>query len=177
MLNKIFKKIHNRFISDEEYARKIGVKIGKKCVISSRGFSSEPYLIEIGDNVRIANEVRFFTHGGLIPFRTPESDLDIFGKIKIGNSVHIGHGAYIMPGVTVGDRCIIGAGSVVAKSVPSGVVVAGNPAKIVSKVDDFLQRAKESDFSSKKLNYEQKKKLLLESCDDDRFIKKPYMKI
>ena len=175
MIIKLIEKVKNKLLSDLDYARKIGVNIGSNCHISSRGFSSEPYLISIGNNVRVAHDVRFFTHGGLIPFRTKSSDLDIFGKINIGNNVHIGHGAYIMPGVKVGNNCIIGAGAVVSKSVPDGYVVGGNPAKIISKTDDFIARAKLADFQSKKMSHQEKKVYLLSNFDDERFIVKPEM--
>lgn len=177
MLIKLINKIRFKFMSDKQYAKYIGVEFGENCHISTRRFSSEPYLIKIGNNVRIAKDVCFFTHGGLIPFRTKGSDLDIFGKITIGNNVHIGQGAYIMAGVAVGDNCIIGAGSVVSKSVPSGYVVGGNPAKIISKTDEFLERARAADFNTKRLSPEEKKKYLLENIDDPRFIVKRMMKI
>lgn len=175
IIKKIFNKIKVSLMSDQAYAKYIGVTFGENCKISTRGFSSEPYLISIGNNVRVANEVFFFTHGGLIPFREKGSDLDIFGKIKIGDNVHIGQGAYIMPGVTIGNRCIIGAGSVVGKSVPDGVVVAGNPAKIVSQTDHFIERAKKSDFMTKSLSAAEKKDFLLSNPNDPRFIVKKEM--
>ncbi|MEZ9482507.1 DapH/DapD/GlmU-related protein [Vibrio splendidus] len=177
IIRKIFNKIRFKMMTDEDYARYVGVEFGHGCNISTRGFSSEPYLIKLGDNVRVAKGVCFFTHGGLIPFRTKDSDLDIFGKINIGNKVHIGQGAYIMAGVTIGDNCIVGAGSVVSKSVPSGYIVGGNPAKIISKTDDFLDRARMADFNTKKLSPEDKKNHLLENIDDPRYIVKKYMTI
>ena len=61
MINKLRNFFFKNFYSPEKYARHIGVKIGANCLISTRGFSSEPYLIEIGDNVRIANDVNQHT--------------------------------------------------------------------------------------------------------------------
>ena len=64
-------------------------------------------MIEIGDNVRITSGVRFVTHdGGVWVLRhkySELSDIDLFGKIRIGNNVHIGFNAIIMPGVTIGS--------------------------------------------------------------------------
>lgn len=172
MIKKLYSIYKRLFWDCEKYARHIGVKIGKDCLISTRNFSSEPYLIEIGDNVRIASDVKFFTHGGLIPFRRiMNSNLDIFGKIKIGNNVHIGDSAFIMPGVTIGDNSIIAAGSVVTKSMPDGKIIAGNPARIVGETKDFLKRAKLMDVGSKGMSYEEKKKFLL-SLSDEKFISK-----
>ena len=54
--------------------------------------------------------------------------------MTIGDSVWIGGNATILPGVTIGDNVVIGAGSVVTRNIPSGVVVGGNPARIIKKV-------------------------------------------
>ncbi len=54
--------------------------------------------------------------------------------VTIGDSVWIGGNATILPGVTIGDNVVIGAGSVVTRNIPSGVVVGGNPARIIKKV-------------------------------------------
>lgn len=70
-----------RCLSNEAYARKIGVKIGERCLIASRSWGTEPYLIEIGDHVQITSGVRFFTHGGGHVFREMYPDMDFFGKI------------------------------------------------------------------------------------------------
>ena len=84
--------------------------MGKGCSIATKEFSSEGYLIELGDYVRVAARASFYTHGGVIPLRTLYNDpnLDIFGKIKIGSYTSIGANCMIMPGVTIGERCIVG---------------------------------------------------------------------
>ena len=165
--------------SPEAYARGLGVKIGKGCWISTRDFTSEGYLIEIGDYVRIAPKTAFFTHGGVWSLRKlhNDKDLDHFGKIKIGNYSSIGARSMIMPGVVIGDNCIVGAGSVVTKSVPDGCMVAGNPAKFIGYTEDFYKRMKETtDVKSAKLNASDKKRLLL-SLPEGRFEQKPFIKI
>lgn len=63
------------------------------------------------------------------PFR-PDATSTVFKPIRIGNDVYIGHGASIMPGVTVGDGAVIGAMAVVTKDVPPYAIVAGNPATV-----------------------------------------------
>ena len=172
MLKRIIKFYKRKRLSCEEYAREMGANIGKDCYISTKAFSSEAYLITIGDNVRIAKGVVFFTHGGAWPFRDRLGDnFDMFGKIKVGNNVHIGQGAYIMPGVTIGDNVIIGAGAVVTKSIPDNSIAGGNPVKVFGNVDEFIERSKKLNLESKKMTYEEKKKFLL-SLPEDRFIKK-----
>lgn len=172
------KKISNLFRKHcwrpEKYAKYIGVKIGENCSIHTTSFSSEPYLIEIGNHVQVTNNVKFFTHGAGWMLRDELPNFDSFGKIKIGNNVYIGNNAMIMPGVTISDNVIIGAGAIVTKSIPKNVVVAGIPARIIATIEDFKNEALKYNVNSKKLNPVEKRKLLL-SLDDDRFIKKPYL--
>lgn len=80
----------------------------------------------------------------------------------------------IMPGVTIGDHVLIAAGSVVTKSVPSNVVIGGNPAKIISTLDDYINKNIQWNLGSKHLSGREKKKFLL-SLSDDRFIRKAYI--
>lgn len=159
-------------MSCEEYGREMGANIGSNCNISTKSFSSEAYLITIGNNVRIAKDVVFFTHGGAWPFRERLGEnFDMFGKINVGNNVHIGQGAYIMPGVTIGNNVIIGAGSIVTKSIPDNSIAGGNPIKVFGNTDEFIERSKKLDLNCKKMPYEEKKKYLL-SLPEEKFIKK-----
>jgi len=172
---KLFKsiiKIYQRFFwSDEKYARHIGVKIGKDCCIATRFFSSEPYLIEIGDHVQITDDVVFLTHSGGWIFRKENPTLDSFGKIKVGNNVYIGNRAIILPGVHIGNNVIIGAGAVVTKSIEDGMVVAGNPAKPIKSIKEVEAKMKKFDVMSKLMTPREKKKYLL-GLSEERFINK-----
>jgi acetyltransferase-like isoleucine patch superfamily enzyme len=129
------------------YARRIGVVIQGRVKIygsSYAMFSSEPYLVTLGDNVYISVNARFVCHdGSTLPFRKDIPDLELAGEIVVGDNVFVGMGALILPNVKIGNNCIIGANSVVTKNVPDGVIVAGNPARIVRQTDDFLKRAQE----------------------------------
>lgn len=168
-MNRIVGLYRRYMWSCEKYARYTGVKIGKNCSIATRNFGSEPYLIEIGDNVQITNDVKFFCHGAAWVFRQKDPQFDFFGKIKIGNNVYIGNNALIMAGVTIGDNVIIAAGSVVTKSVENNSIVGGNPAKILGNIDDLGRRMTEYNVKTKGLSYEDKKKYLL-NLDNNKFI-------
>jgi acetyltransferase-like isoleucine patch superfamily enzyme len=96
-------------------------------------FSTEPYLIEIGDHARIASGTFFITHDGSVTIFPEEVNGGIFGKIKIGNNVFIGNNSIILLNTSIGDNCIIGAGSVVRGHFPDGSVIIGNPAKVIMK--------------------------------------------
>jgi acetyltransferase-like isoleucine patch superfamily enzyme len=171
MLQRVIKFLRYRMMSCEEYARYKGVKVGKGCLISTKNFPSESYLVSIGDYCRIAKGVSFFTHGGLWSQRKKYNDLEHFGKIYVGNYTYIGEDALIMPGVTIGNDVIIGAGSVVTKSIPDGKIAAGNPARIVGDTIEFVERTRSVSLPTFGMTYEQKKSYLL-SLDDSAFIKK-----
>lgn len=177
MLNK-FRLLYYRFFkSGVDYAQYIGVKVGEKCFIASDvHFSSEPYLIEIGANVAITQGVMIHTHGGGRVARTKIPDFDIFGRVTICDNAYIGSGAQIMPGVTIGKGSMVAGGSIVTKSVPEGVVVAGNPAKYVCTVDEYIERNKKFNVGTKGLSPEEKKRVLL-SVGEKKLIKKTYINI
>lgn len=171
--------ISGTYATPEQYLRKNGVKVGKGCVVSPCHLStSEPYLIEIGDYCRIAKDCEFFNHGGIVCLQISKNDpdLDYFGKIKIGNYVSIGEGCKIMPGVTIGDNVIIGAGTVVTKSIPEGFMVAGNPMKHIGYTEDFYQKLKSNlDLGTGRWDSKRKREYLM-SLPDDKFTQKPYIK-
>lgn len=130
------------FWSLEKQAIHAGVEMGCNNFIASRFWSSEPYLIKIGSHCQITAGVKFYTHGGAGAVRRWFPKFDTFGKVSIGDYVYIGNDAKIMPGVTVGDNVLIAAGSIVTKSIPSKVVVAGNPARYICSIEDYIERNK-----------------------------------
>lgn len=155
------------------YHRFCGVKIGEGCSIYSWHFGSEPYLISIGDHVQITADVKIFTHGGGWVLRKEDKTFDSFGPVNIGDNVYIGNNVLIMPGVTIKDNVIVGAGSVVTKSIPCNVVVAGNPARTVSSIEEYKEKNFAYNTHTKLLSQKQKKQALLEgSCP---LLSKPYL--
>ena len=148
-------------------AKKRGLKVGKNFVIYSRiDFGSEPYLISIGDNVRISIGCMFITHDGgtWVLNNLDGTNRDIFGKIKIGNNVHIGPYTMIMPGVTIGDNVVIGCYSLVTKDIPSNSVAFGIPAKVFENIDEYLEKSKKKTILTNGLSFKKKRKIL-----EDRF--------
>lgn len=171
IINKI-KQLYNRyFLSYEQQALKAGIKMGKDNQFLSNFWSSEPYLIEIGDNCQITAGVKFFTHGGAKVARVIDPNFDCFGKVKIGSNVYIGTNSLIMPGVTVGDNVLIAAGSVVTHSVPSNVVVGGNPAHIICSFEEYYQHNQKYNVGTKGLSPGEKRKVL-SNLGEEKFIRK-----
>lgn len=175
-LVKILQLIRDRFYSPEQYARHIGVNIGKNCVIENRDWSSEPYLITIGNNCALTKGVRINTHGGGRAVRSFAPDFDVFGKVVIEDWAYIGANSQIMPGVTIGEGALVAAGSVVTKSVPPHVVVGGNPARYICTVEEYYERNKQYNLKTKGLSIPDKKKYLL-TLPDECFVKKPFIKV
>jgi maltose O-acetyltransferase len=111
----------------------VNIHLGARAFANANCVFLDCAEIRIGDN---------FQAGPGVQLLTPEHPLDAIARrgeetarpIVIGDDVWIGGGAIILAGVTVGDRSVIGAGSVVTKDVPSDVVVVGNPAKIVRRL-------------------------------------------
>ena len=87
--------------------------------------------------------------------------IDIFGKIFVGNNVHIGTNAIIMPGVTIGNNVVIGCGAIVTKDVPENSVAVGIPAKVIEGLDDYICKNKHRFLYTKHLSMNEKKKYLL----------------
>lgn len=172
MIKKIKTLYYRFFKSGTEYARFLGVKVGEQCHIASDvHFSSEPYLIKIGSYVAVTQGVMIHTHGGGRVARTKIPDFDIFGRVTICDYAYIGSGAQIMPGVTIGKGSLVAAGSIVTKSVPAGVVVAGNPARFVCTVEEYIERNKKYNIGTKNLSAEEKKKYILSLSPDKLIIK------
>ena len=161
---RIFRKLKSVYKktlwSFEKQARYAGVKIGKGNFISSAFWSSEPYLISIGNYCQITAGVRIHTHGGGNFVRSIIPAFDCFGKVSIGDYVYIGTGAQIMPGVTIGNNVLIAAGSIVTKSVPDNVVVGGNPARIICTIDEYIKKNEKYNLNSKDMNAVAKKEML-----------------
>ena len=76
-----------------------------------------------------------------------------------------------MKGVTIGDGAVVGAGSVVTKDVPANTIVAGNPARVICSLEEFIAKNEPYNLNSKGLDAKAKENLL-KSLPEDRFIKK-----
>ena len=92
--------------------------------------------VEIGDHVMFGPGVQIYTSAHELSAKSRNQGWEVTKPVKIGNSVWIGGSAILLPGVTIGDKSVIGAGAVVTKDVPASVVVAGNPARIIREIED-----------------------------------------
>lgn len=106
-------------------------------------WGSEPWLVTLGDHVYLTTRVQLITHDGgtWVLLDDPiYADVIKYGEIVIGDNVFVGLGSTIMPGVHIGDNCVIGAMSLVTKDVPSNTVAAGNPARVLCTYDEYARK-------------------------------------
>lgn len=119
--------------------RASGTKIGQRCYID-RSVSidrHQPTEIEIGDDVILTGQGVFLTHDASPQIAGLPGKK---GHIKIGNKVFIGYRSIMLCGTSVGDNCIVGAGSVITNDIPSGEVWAGNPAHKIYTLDEYREK-------------------------------------
>ena len=153
MIKRIVNKIKRRYALRNErafvkYLRENGVRIGDGCHIGEPKTVTiditRPYLVEIGNMVRMNKGFTLLTHDFATSVLTnvygefiPSS-----GKVKIGNNVYFAQKCTVMKGVTIGDNCIIGYGSLVTKNIPSNSVVAGSPARVICTLEEYYKKRK-----------------------------------
>ncbi|MDO5151509.1 MAG: DapH/DapD/GlmU-related protein [Oscillospiraceae bacterium] len=129
--------------------------------------TSEPYLVEIGNNVTISGDVRFVTHDNSI-CKIDKNCTNVFGRIQIGDNCFIGQRSTILYGVELTDNIIVAAGSVVVDSFATGgIIIGGNPARVISTWDSFYEKAKPYALSRDAVRN-------LVDGDQDMFIKRKY---
>ena len=127
---------------------------------------SEPYMVSIGNHVRVAANVTFITHDIIDSlFLEDQTVLDGLGEdtkklkfhidtIEVGDFVMIGANSTILYGVKIGSHSIIAAGSVVTKNVPEGSIVGGNPAKIIGNYYELAKKRCEWDKPTSNSQFE-----------------------
>ncbi len=168
---KIINNIQKKIMGEVKYAKHLGVKVGENCSFYQNIiWGSEPYLISVGDNVRITSNVTFITHdGGVHVLRNYRNmkNIDKFGRIIIGDNVHIGIGCIIMPNVKIGNNCIIGCGSIVTKDIPDNSVAVGVPAKVIETIEEYFEKNKNNFDNTKGMTNKQKKEYLIKKYNLD----------
>lgn len=143
---KLLRTLANfRHIYTIKYAKMLGVKIADNVRFTGvPDFSTEPWLIEIGEKCLITQNVRFMTHDGSLNMvnRMGEKYKSLlkFGKIIIGDNVFIGANSVIMPSVSIGSNSVIAACSCVTKDVPEGEVWGGVPAKRICTMQEYADK-------------------------------------
>lgn len=132
----------------------------------------EPFLVNIGNDVTAAAGAILLTHDNSV-IKCDLDATDYFGRITIGDSCFIGMNSILLPGVELGERTIVGAGSVVTKSFPEGnVVIAGNPARVICTVEEFRAKKQHLCVNLDAEGRRQRKREYLLSLPEEMFEKK-----
>ena len=118
------------------------IRLGRNVFINYHCIFLDCAPIDIGHDVQIGPAVQLYTAQHPLEADVRRSGLESARPIRIGNDVWIGGGAGVLPGVTIGDRSVVGAGSVVVHSVPADCVVAGHPARVVRALSATTQTTK-----------------------------------
>lgn len=155
MLREMFAEIgENCYIEPPLHANWAGkfVHFGKNVYANFGLTLVDDTHIFVGDGTMLGPNVVIATAGHPILPELREKQYQFNIPVHIGKNCWLGAGVLVMPGVTIGDNSVIGAGSVVTKDIPSGVVAVGNPCRVQREIND---RDKEYYFKDRRINYEE----------------------
>lgn len=118
--------IESNFYCDYGY----NISVGDNFYMNHNGVILDGAKVEFGDNVFVGPNCGFYTAGHPIEVGLRNKGLEYARPIKVGNNVWFGGNVVVLPGVTIGDNVVIGAGSVVTNDIPANVIAYGNPCKV-----------------------------------------------
>lgn len=124
--------IEQPFFCDYGY----NVEIGENFFANYNCVILDEAKVKFGDNVFVAPNCGFYTAGHPFDVELRNKGLEYARPITIGNNVWIGANVCVLPGVSIGDNCTIGAGSVVNKDIPAGTLAVGNPCRVIRRIDE-----------------------------------------
>ncbi|MHA6528755.1 sugar O-acetyltransferase [Paenibacillus sp. BAC0078] len=138
MIRELFAKTGTKFLIEQPFLCDQGynIEIGENFYCNHNCVMLDAAKVTFGDNVFIAPNVGFYTAGHPLDAEQRNQGLEIAYPITVGNNVWIGGGVSVLPGVSIGDNTVIGAGSVVTRDIPSGVIAAGNPCRVIREITE-----------------------------------------
>lgn len=138
VVKHIFGKTGNIFTIESPFYCDYGynIEIGENFFINMNCIILDEAKVIFGNNVFIASGCGFYTAGHPLDVERRNQGLEYAYPITIGNNVWIGAQVCVLPGVTIGENTVIGAGSIVTKSIPSNVLAAGNPCKVIRPITE-----------------------------------------
>lgn len=111
------------------------IHLGKQVFINTNCYLMDCAPITIGDHVFIGPHCGFYTASHPLNYTMRNAGLEKALPITIGSNVWFGGHVVVLPGVTIGDGCVIGAGSVVTHDIPANSVAVGSPCRVISTID------------------------------------------
>ena len=136
LLEQILPNVHTKPFIEQPFLCDYGynIEMGENFYSNHNLVILDTTTVKFGDNVMLGPNCGLYTAGHPENVEIRNSGLEYAKPITIGNNVWIGGNVVILPGVTIGDNSIIGAGSVVTKDIPSNVIAVGNPCKVKRKI-------------------------------------------
>jgi maltose O-acetyltransferase len=137
IITKLFGAVGERIFIDPPFSCAFGsnIYVGDDAFINMNCVFLDNARIDIGDRVMFGPNVQLYTVNHPLDLETRRKWLEYAKPIRIGSDVWFGGGAIVCPGVTIGDGSTIGAGSVVTRDIPAGVVAAGNPCRVLREIE------------------------------------------
>lgn len=137
LMKNILGKTKNNFLIEQPFICDYGynIEIGENFYSNHNLTILDAGKVKFGDNVFVAPNCGFYTAGHPIDAKTRNKGLEFAKPIVVGNNVWFGGNVIVLPGVTIGDNCVIGAGSVVNKDIPPNSIAVGNPCRVIKKIN------------------------------------------
>lgn len=136
LLKEILGKYKETFYIEQPFICDYGynIEIGKNFYANHNLVILDGNKVKFGDNVFVAPNCAFYTAGHPLDYKERNKGLEYAKPIKVGNNVWIGGNVTVLPGVSIGDNVVIGAGSVVTKDISSNVIAVGNPCRVIKEI-------------------------------------------
>lgn len=138
ILRKLFGKTKGNFTIVSPFFCDYGynIEIGENFFMNMDCVILDGAKVKFGDNVFVAPHCGFYTAGHPLDVERRISGLEYALPITVGNNVWIGAHVSVLPGVSIGDNTVIGAGSVVTKDIPANVLAYGNPCRVIREITE-----------------------------------------
>ncbi len=138
IIRRIFGKTREKFFIEPPFRCDYGynIEIGENFYSNYNLIILDCAKVTIGDNVLIGPNVGIYAAGHPLDHELRKQEYEFAFPVSIGHNVWIGGNVVINPGISIGENCVIGSGSVVTKDLPGNVVAAGNPCKVIREITD-----------------------------------------
>lgn len=136
LMKQILGKTGKQFLIEQPFICDYGynIEIGENFYSNHNLVILDANKVKFGNNVFIAPNCGFYTAGHPLDYEARNKGLEYAKPIEVGNNVWIGGNVVVLPGVSIGDNVVIGAGSVVTKDIPSNSVAVGNPCRVIKNI-------------------------------------------
>lgn len=138
LLHRLLGEVKGNLLIEQPFVCDYGynISVGKNFYSNHNLVILDCAKVSFGDNVFIAPNCGFYTAGHPLEASERNKGLEYARPITVGDNVWFGANVSVLPGVTIGDNCVIGAGSVVNKDIPPNSLAVGNPCKVIRTIDN-----------------------------------------